>query len=128
MIALMMSEKKLGPKVYGLFESGQIQKYYQHRCFRVDEQKDPKLVQELAQKLARIHSTVVPIKKDSKWMFSFFDNSYSDANKRFDLKSLYEECNCETLKTHDLIQELEWLKETIIKTDSPVTFTHIDFR
>ncbi|CAG2119199.1 unnamed protein product, partial [Medioppia subpectinata] len=123
-----MSEKGLGPKIYGLFESGQIFKYYKHRCFRTDEQKDPKLVQELAQKLARLHSTSVPIKKFSNWIPNYFNNCYSEANSRFDLKTLYEECNCETFKTHDLNTELEWLKKLIVETDSPVMFTHVDFR
>ncbi|CAG2174458.1 unnamed protein product, partial [Oppiella nova] len=127
-IALIMSEKNLGPKIYGLFESGQIMAYYQHKCFRSEEQSDPKLVQKVAQKLARIHSTVIPIKKKTNFVFNFFDNFYAEAYKLFDIKSLIDEYNCETLKAHDLKEELEWLKETIIKTDSPVTFAHIDFR
>ncbi|CAG2177122.1 unnamed protein product, partial [Oppiella nova] len=127
-IALIMSEKNLGPKIYGLFEGGQIQKYYQHQCFRTEQHNDLKLVQELAQKLARIHSTVVPIKKNSNWIFDFFDNSYDDAYKLFDLKALYRETNCETLLRHDLKDELEWLKKVITEIDSPITFTHIDFR
>ena len=32
-IALLVSENKLGPKIYGLFESGQIQKYYKVLIF-----------------------------------------------------------------------------------------------
>ncbi|CAG2106607.1 unnamed protein product, partial [Medioppia subpectinata] len=127
-IAQSMSDKGLGPKIYGLFASGQILKYYKHRSFRVDEQKNPKLVRELAQKLARLHSTSVPIKKFSNWIPNYFDEYYSEANSRFELQTLYEECNCETFKTHDLDTELEWLKKLIVETDSPVMFTHVDLR
>ena len=99
-----------------------------HKCFRMEQQSDGQLVDQLARKLAKIHSMDVPIKKSSNWTFHFFDTSYKVANERFDLNSLYEECNCETLKAKDLKEELENLKQLIIKADSPKTFTHVDFR
>ncbi|CAG2100038.1 unnamed protein product [Medioppia subpectinata] len=127
-IALIMSEKGLGPKIYGLFEGGQIQKFYKHKGFRVEQQNDIKLVQELAQKLARIHSTVVPIKKNSNWIFDFFDNTSAEAYKLFDINALIDECKCQTFKAHDIREELDWLKTIITAIDSPITFSHIDFR
>ncbi|XP_054157302.1 choline/ethanolamine kinase-like [Oppia nitens] len=127
-VALMVSQNKLGPKIYGMFEKGQIQKYYKHRQFRVDEQNNPKLVSELATKLAQIHAMDVPIKKSNNWIFETFDRSYEEANNLFDLKALYDECNCQTLKGHELIDEIQWLKDTITSLDSPIAFTHVDFR
>ena len=92
------------------------------------EQTEPALVDEVARKLAQFHSLDVPIKRSGNWVFDFIDNNYSEANKLFDLNALYSECNCITLKTYDLLTELEWLKRTVTEVDSPVMFTHSDFR
>ena len=99
-----------------------------HKCFRTDEQKDPELVEEVARKLSRIHAMDVPIKRTGNWLFDYFDDSYKLANERFDLKALIDECKCETLKTYDIGEELEWLKKAVIESRSPHVFTHIDFR
>ncbi|XP_054156456.1 choline/ethanolamine kinase-like [Oppia nitens] len=127
-VALIVSQNKLGPKLYGIFEQGQIQKYYKHRQFREPEQNDPNLVCDLATKLAQIHAMDVPIKKSGNWVFETFDNSYDEANRLFDLKSLYDECNCQTFKAHDLNDEIQWIKDKITELDSPIVFTHVDFR
>ncbi|XP_054157294.1 choline/ethanolamine kinase-like [Oppia nitens] len=107
-IAVLISGNNLGPKLYGIFPGGQIQKYYQHKCFRVEQQKDPKLVDEVAKRLARIHTM--------------------DVSQQFDLPALIDECQCETLKQYDIKQELDWLKGVIIKSKSPIVFNHVDFR
>ncbi|XP_054157300.1 choline/ethanolamine kinase-like [Oppia nitens] len=127
-IGLMVSQCGLGPKLYGVFPDGQIQKYYKHKSFRKEQQTDPKLVEELAEKLARIHAMDVPISKTTHWMFNYFENYYRDGNETFDMPALINETNSETLQKFDLRLELDWLKNTIVKFDSPVTFTHVDFR
>ncbi|XP_054157301.1 choline/ethanolamine kinase-like [Oppia nitens] len=127
-IGLMVSQCGLGPKLYGVFPDGQIQKFYKHKNFRKEQQTDPKLVEELAQKLARIHAMDVPISKTTHWLFRYFDDNYSEDNEMFDMPALIKETNSETLQKFDLRLELDWLKNTIVKFDSPVTFTHVDFQ
>ncbi|XP_054157299.1 choline/ethanolamine kinase-like [Oppia nitens] len=127
-IGLMVSQCGLGPKLYGVFPDGQIQKYYKHKQFSKDQQSDPKLVKELAQKLAGIHALNVPISKTTNWLFKYFDDSYQLANESFDIPALINESNSQTLKMYDLYEELVWLKDQISKIDSPITFTHVDFR
>ncbi|CAG2101433.1 unnamed protein product [Medioppia subpectinata] len=127
-IAQLLSEKQLGPKIYGLFESGQIMKYYKHKRFRNEEQNNPKLVAELASKLARIHATDVPIRRTVCPVFNNYDMLYSDAMRLFDINLLVNECNCETLRDHNLSDELLWLRKTVDAVDSPIAFTHLDFR
>jgi len=70
----------------------------------------------------------VPIKKTGNWIFDTFDNSYELAKERFDLKELYEKYNCQTLNKYDLEQEIQWLKERVLETNSPTLFCHNDFR
>jgi len=94
----------------------------------VDEQNDPKLVNELSRKLAKVHSMDVPIKKTGNWIFSTFDTFYETAYQNFPINDLIEECNCQTLKSYDLKQEIQWIKNVILQTDSPIVFNHNDFR
>ncbi|CAG2184117.1 unnamed protein product, partial [Oppiella nova] len=67
----MMSENNLGPKLYGIFESGQIMAYYKHKTFDRVVQSDPKVVENVAKRLAQIHAMDIPIKKSG--------NSYMEA-------------------------------------------------
>jgi choline/ethanolamine kinase len=127
-IALSVSQNKVRPKIFGLFKSGQIQQYYSHRQFRIEEQNDPNLVNELSRKLARVHAMDVPIKKTGNWVFETFDSFYEIAYQKFPINQLIEECNCETLKKHDLKKEIQWLKNCVKETNSPIVFCHNDFR
>ena len=70
----------------------------------------------------------VPIKKTGNWLFDFYDHNYKLANDRFNLKQLIEDSKCQTLKTYDIGQELEWLKKSLIQLESPHLFSHVDFR
>ncbi|XP_054157293.1 choline/ethanolamine kinase-like [Oppia nitens] len=127
-IAVLISGNNLGPKLYGIFPGGQIQKYYQHKCFRLEQQKDPKLVDEVAKRLARIHTMDVPNNRSKNWLFDYFDSYYEKANQLYNIPALIDEYQCETLKQYDIKQELDWLKDMIIKSKSPIVFNHVDFR
>ncbi|CAG2177472.1 unnamed protein product, partial [Oppiella nova] len=123
--SLMLSETQLGPKIYGLFEDGQIQHYYQHRQFKLEEQNDPKLVEELFRKIARVHALDVPLPK-RHWIFRRIDYNYEEAYRRHPINEMIEELNCETIKSHDLKAEVQWLKDMSLKIDSPLVFSHND--
>ncbi|CAG2178421.1 unnamed protein product, partial [Oppiella nova] len=126
-IALITSHQNLGPKIYGLFESGQIMAYYQHRVFSSEDERDVQMVTKLAHKLAAIHSLEVPLKLSHNWIADSYDHFFHLSKQRFDLNSMFNEYDLETLKTHDLSEEIQWMKELILATDSPVTFAHNDF-
>ncbi|XP_054157314.1 choline/ethanolamine kinase-like [Oppia nitens] len=128
-IDLMVSETKLGPKVYAIFEHGQLQKYYKHRQFKPEEQNNPKLVDEVFRKLARIHAMNVPINRTFNWMTTELDGAYKLAFEgSFDVKSMFEKYNCETLLTADMKSEVQFINELVVKANSPLVFTHNDFR
>ena len=48
-------------------------------------------MEELARKLAQVHSMDVPIKKIGNWIFETFDNFYKTAENLFDLNALFEQ-------------------------------------
>ncbi|CAG2181819.1 unnamed protein product, partial [Oppiella nova] len=127
-ISLMISENKLGPKVYGLFEHGQILKYYPHRQFRLKEQNNPKLAAQAFKKLAAVHAMKVPIKVNTNWIFDDFPKFYETGYKKFPINQMIDELNCETLKKHDLKEEMQWLFNAITKSKCPIVFSHHDFR
>ncbi|XP_054157325.1 ethanolamine kinase 1-like [Oppia nitens] len=58
---------------------------------------------------------------EESFRYVFFD---SDIN----IKERFEKYNCETLLTADLKSEFEWIKQIIAKVNSPIVFTHNDFR
>ncbi|XP_054156776.1 choline/ethanolamine kinase-like [Oppia nitens] len=127
-IAITVSDNKLGPKIYGIFDKGQIQQFYRHRQFKLEEQRNPNLVDEVFRKLARIHAMDVPIKR-SDWIFNDMDHSYrvlfeGDIN----IREIFEQNNCEYLLKADFKTEIEWLRQLVDKSDSPIVFTHNDFR
>jgi hypothetical protein len=70
----------------------------------------------------------VPIKKTGNWIADTFDAQYKEAQEHFDLDQLYKEAKCDVFLEHNLKDEIEWLKQTVLDVDSPVTFTHVDFR
>ncbi|CAG2100035.1 unnamed protein product [Medioppia subpectinata] len=126
-ISLMVSEKNLGPKIYGLFDSGQIQQFYHVDKFILTEQTNPKLVKELFRKLAQIHALEVPLPK-SEIIVKEIELHYKEASERFSFEELFDKYNCETFKANDLWSEIQWLKNIIIKTKSPIVYSHNDFK
>ncbi|XP_054157318.1 choline/ethanolamine kinase-like [Oppia nitens] len=127
-IDLMVSENEIGPKIYAIFEHGELQKYYKHRQFRIAEQSNPKLVDEVFRKLARIHAMDVPIKRTNNrldrinelYKFIFEDN--------VDIKEILETNNCQTLLNTDIKSEIEFIRNLIVKANSPIVFSHCDYR
>ena len=70
----------------------------------------------------------VPIKRTGNWINNNFEKWIKEAYDRFDIDKIIDEYNCETLKKYKIKQELDWLLKTVAELDSPVTFTHVDFR
>ena len=71
----------------------------------------------------------VPIKKNTNWCFEFFDDFYLKfVAKNEENKKIIEEMSLKNMAGVNIKAELDWLKKTIIKVNSPVVFTHIDFR
>lgn len=127
-ILTIMSQTGLGPKIYGIFENGFIQKFYKHEQFRAKHQQTPKLLKDLAQVIAKIHHLNVPINKKSNLLFDEMRNMIHFAYKECQVEELVNELNLETFKSHDLREEFDYLITLIDSLKSPVVFCHNDFR
>ncbi|CAG2174543.1 unnamed protein product [Oppiella nova] len=126
-VALLASRCRLGPKIYGLFTGGEILAFYKHRPFHVSEQRDSKLVEQVFKGLSQWHAMDVPVKR-RHWLSEMFDHFYDMCEQNIPFKELAQELNCETFVRYDLKGEKEFIKDLITRTDSPMVFTHNDFR
>ncbi|CAG2100653.1 unnamed protein product [Medioppia subpectinata] len=126
-IGLMVSRNGLGPRVYGMFTGGQIHAYYKHRQFTKAEQSKPSLVRQVFERLARVHAMDVPTKREH-WFFSTADKWYRKTQDNTETQSLIKELNLESLATHSLKAELDFLKLVVDECESPMVFCHNDFR
>ncbi|CAG2179711.1 unnamed protein product, partial [Oppiella nova] len=95
--------------------------------FKLEEQQIPKLVTEVFQKLARVHAMDVPIKR-THWFFTEMDRFYGLAQNNLNIHINNNEYNLETFKKYDLKTELEFIQQLLVKSKSPMVFTHNDFR
>ncbi|PRD33014.1 UNVERIFIED_CONTAM: Choline/ethanolamine kinase [Trichonephila clavipes] len=68
-IFMMLSERNLGPKLYGIFPGGRLEEYIPARAMTCDELKAPEMSATIARKLAKVHTLNVPINKEPKWLF-----------------------------------------------------------
>ncbi|XP_054157312.1 choline/ethanolamine kinase-like [Oppia nitens] len=125
-VEILISQHKLGPKVLGLFDGGEIQLFYKHKLLHIEEQSNPQYSEQLFRAIARVHALDAPLKKQH-WIHNELSNVWEQAKQQFPSDQLLDECDCQTLKTHDLGQEVHWLNKTIEELNCPMVFSHNDF-
>ncbi|KAI8433461.1 hypothetical protein MSG28_015496 [Choristoneura fumiferana] len=68
-IFTLLSERRLGPKLHGVFSGGRIEEYIPARPFLTRELAEPALSMKIAEKMAAIHSMDVPLSKEASWLW-----------------------------------------------------------
>ncbi|CAG5103481.1 Similar to Chkb: Choline/ethanolamine kinase (Rattus norvegicus) [Cotesia congregata] len=68
-IFTLLSERKLGPKLHGVFPGGRIEEYIPARPLLTKELADPELSAMTAEKMALLHMMQVPINKEPTWLW-----------------------------------------------------------
>ncbi|XP_021700268.1 choline/ethanolamine kinase isoform X4 [Aedes aegypti] len=130
----LLSERKLGPKLHGIFPGGRIEQYIPARALTTSELSDPKISLKIAEKMAAIHSLDIPVSKEPDWLWNTmnrwlksvettletFRKDQTNGNKRID--------GDEIITDLDLRAEVEWLKSVIDREDHPVVFSHNDLQ
>jgi thiamine kinase-like enzyme len=104
--------------------------FLKHNGFKRENQTDSMLVKELAQKLAKFHSLNVPIKRNANdWYVSIIDFCYNTVFERFpNIQQLIKDNNLKVLNCETLLTEINWIKTTIKSSNTPIVFSHNDFR
>lgn len=69
-ICTLLSERNLGPKLYGVFPGGRLEEYIPARALTLQQLKDPEISLLIAKKLARVHVLQAPLVKEPTWLFN----------------------------------------------------------
>lgn len=125
-IFALLSERKLGPRLHGVFAGGRIEEYVPARPLKLSELKNSRISMLISEKMAAIHSLNLPLSREPTWLWETSKRwlaEVGDVNslehKNFHLKNL--------LKTN-LYDELKWLRQHFSKFPSPIVFCHNDMQ
>ncbi|KAI4454739.1 choline/ethanoalamine kinase [Holotrichia oblita] len=124
-IFTLLSERGLGPKLYGLFPGGRIEQYIDARPLLTHELSDPALSEMIARKMAAIHSMEVPLHKEPGWLWDTIDRWLKTCEKKLrgDLPDVAKD-----LTDINLREEVEFLRNRLEAEQSPVVFCHNDMQ
>ena len=64
----ILSERGLGPTLYGVFPEGRLEEFIPARSMEPHEVMEPMLSDAIAGKVAKIHALSAPINKETKWL------------------------------------------------------------
>jgi ethanolamine kinase len=78
--------------------------------------------------LAQFHSLDVPLAKDLNWLKRYFNEFYDKGYQEFPIDHIIKEVNAQNLIKRNLKEEYEWLLRCIDAMNSPIVFSHNDFR
>ena len=112
-IFTLLSERRLGPKLHGIFPGGRIEEYIPARPLLTKELADLTLSSLIAEKMAMIHKMQVPISKEPTWiwdtMAKWLDTATDILENIEDIDSAQLE-NVKAIKSIDLGHEIKWYK------------------
>lgn len=129
-IFMMLSERRLGPKLYGIFPGGRLEEYIPARALSCQELHDPEISSIIARKLAGVHTLQAPIKKEPKWLSDKMNKWLEYIRTNITIDSLPEDRKelASNLLSTNFEAEVEWLRIQFPKVDSPVMFCHNDLQ
>ncbi|XP_031632380.1 choline/ethanolamine kinase isoform X2 [Contarinia nasturtii] len=127
----LLSERKLGPKLHGIFPGGRIEQYIPARPLTTNELSDAKISCKIAEKMAKIHKLSIPVSKEPDWLWITMDRwlqNVEDVLKNYTTKNTHELKIMETVRKIDFKKELVWLKSAVEVQEFPVVFCHNDLQ
>ncbi|XP_076333464.1 choline kinase alpha-like isoform X2 [Tachypleus tridentatus] len=129
-IFMLLSERNLGPKLYGIFPEGRLEEYIPAKAMTCQELQDPDLSAKIARKLALIHQLAVPINKEPTWMFDKMERWLQKIRKDISVENIDASKReyADHLLSQNLESELVWLKLFLQRAASPVIFCHNDLQ
>lgn len=112
-IFTLLSERKLGPKLHGVFPGGRIEEYIPARPLLTKELRDPLISAMIAEKMADIHTMQIPISKEPTWLWDTMDKWLDITSEVLenveDLDGLSME-SFNAIRALDLVNEVTWFK------------------
>ncbi|XP_074659766.1 choline/ethanolamine kinase-like isoform X2 [Tubulanus polymorphus] len=140
-IFALLSEKRLGPKLYGVFPGGRVEEYIPSRSLTTKELQDPDISGYIARIMRNFHSLDMPLSKEPRWIFDLTDKwikecrEFTPENRAKNLQQTssnrVQRPTTEQyvkLMSYNYEEEFEWLRQTLLLVKSPVVFCHNDFQ
>ncbi|KAG8188365.1 hypothetical protein JTE90_019272 [Oedothorax gibbosus] len=119
---MLLAERGLGPKLYGLFPTGRLEEYIPSRILNsVEDFRSHSTA--IAKEMAKIHSLEVPVRKVEDFWHRHMENWLNYVE---DKKSLRPKESFECLNMYK--EEMAWLTKEIKKINSPVVYCHNDLQ
>uniref|UniRef100_A0A1I7YLN0 Choline/ethanolamine kinase n=1 Tax=Steinernema glaseri TaxID=37863 RepID=A0A1I7YLN0_9BILA len=136
-IFTMLSERRLGPKLLGVFPGGRFEQFIPSRCLQCEEIAYPTMSSVIGSLLARVHTLDVPITKEpnmialaESWLAKL--RLTESANREWELKPVNAKVNMETLPAtfscESLAKEMLLVKRCMFASGSPIVFCHNDLQ
>lgn len=131
----LLSNKELGPKLYGKFDDGRLEEFLPAQSLTSAEMRDPDISSIIARKIAKIHGLDVPnMNKNDNWLLERFREWSEFINNHRRSPSDYADgiAHSSTLKIAnkllaiDFEQEINFVREIIDDIRSPIVFSHND--
>ncbi|EFN66565.1 Choline/ethanolamine kinase [Camponotus floridanus] len=130
-IFTLLSERRLGPKLHGVFPGGRIEEYIPARPLLTKELADSTLSLLIAEKMGQIHTMQIPISKEPKWIWETMNNwvnTATDILENIEDTDIQQLENINAIKYINLEHEINWLKALVMQQKYPVTFCHNDMQ
>lgn len=135
----LLSERKLGPKLHGIFPGGRIEQYIPARSLTTAELSDSQISAKIAEKMGQIHSLHIPVSKEADWIFNTINRWLNNVDSIMnDLKNNNKDDDegnddkmpgiQKRLSKIDLRQEAHWLRKVAETEAYPVVFCHNDLQ
>ncbi|ESO02337.1 hypothetical protein HELRODRAFT_65481 [Helobdella robusta] len=132
----LLAERKMGPKLYGVFTKGRIEEFVPARVLKTCELHDPTISRACARIMSRFHRLRMPMVKKPKWLFDTIERYLKGVIK---LKSLTSSSSSSlsSLSSSSSLNSLpstldggavDKLKNLLKKVNSPVVFCHNDLQ
>uniref|UniRef100_A0A915EVU1 Choline/ethanolamine kinase n=1 Tax=Ditylenchus dipsaci TaxID=166011 RepID=A0A915EVU1_9BILA len=133
-IFTLLSERHLGPKLYGIFSGGRLEEYIPSRPLTCQEISLSAMSNKIAKRVARVHQLEVPIWKEPDYLCDALERWLAQLRKmpsgrtQFDLPEKYHQWAPATITCDDLFNEIENLKSLLSNSKSTVSFCHNDLQ
>ncbi|XP_055712875.1 choline/ethanolamine kinase isoform X3 [Phlebotomus papatasi] len=128
----LLSERKLGPKLHGIFPGGRIEQYIPARALRTFELSNPRISTKIAEKTAEIHSLDIPVSKEPDWLWCTMERwlkTVESVLSKFQATNDDEALQLEKLRQINFRQEMKWFQEIVKGSQEfPVVFSHNDLQ
>ncbi|XP_071104483.1 choline/ethanolamine kinase-like [Haliotis cracherodii] len=123
----LLSEKGMGPKLYGIYHDGRIEEYIPTQALLTSDLVTPSISHLIARKLAHFHQLDMPLCKEPRWLKNIVDGWLTEIKNNF---SQHSESNpkMKKLMSFNLEQEFKELMLILSRVRSPVVFCHNDLQ